>query len=119
MIISVFGLLIRCITIGYIYDNTSGRNTAEGQVADSLNIFGMYSIVRNPLYLGNFFMSIGVFISLGVSFITLALSIIIFLYYKRVIYAEEIYLKDKFGNTPAQKKKMIDPNPSPLDRRIR
>ena len=43
-------------------------------------------------------MSIGVSISLGVSFITLALSIIIFLYYKRVIYAEEIYLKDKFGD---------------------
>ena len=98
MIISVFGLFLRCITIGYIYDNTSGRNTAEGQVADSLNIFGMYSIVRNPLYLGNFFMTIGVFISLGLSFITLALSIIIFLYYKRVIYTEEIYLKEKFGD---------------------
>ena len=98
MIISVFGLFIRCITIGYIHDNTSGRNTAEGQVADSLNIFGMYSIVRNPLYLGNFFMSVGVFISLGLSFITLSLSIIIFLYYKRVIYTEEIYLKEKFGD---------------------
>ena len=33
--------------------NTSGRNTHD-QVADSLNTSGIYSIVRHPLYVGNF-----------------------------------------------------------------
>ena len=31
---------------------TSGRNTAK-QVADTLNTTGLYSLTRNPLYLGN------------------------------------------------------------------
>ncbi|MGC9453013.1 MAG: methyltransferase family protein, partial [Oceanipulchritudo sp.] len=38
---------------------TSGRNTKQ-QVAYSLNTTGFYSVVRNPLYLGNFFMYLGI-----------------------------------------------------------
>lgn len=53
-LISVFGLFIRFITVGYTPKNTSGRNVKK-QVADTLNSKGIYSIVRHPLYLGNFF----------------------------------------------------------------
>ena len=35
--ISLFGELIRIITVGFAPGNTSGRNTSEGQVADELN----------------------------------------------------------------------------------
>lgn len=55
LLVSFFGLGIRIITIGHTPKGTSGRNTKK-QVADTLNTTGMYSVVRNPLYLGNFFM---------------------------------------------------------------
>lgn len=49
----LLGLIIRICTVGFTPANTSGRNTAEGQVADTVNTTGIYSIVRHPLYLGN------------------------------------------------------------------
>ena len=52
--LGLLGLLVRIATVGYTPKNTSGRNTAEGQVAESINTQGMYSLVRHPLYLGNF-----------------------------------------------------------------
>src|SRR5690554_7017051 len=58
LIISLAGLGIRIYTVGHTPQNTSGRNV-KGQLADSLNTTGMYSIVRHPLYLGNFFMWLG------------------------------------------------------------
>ena len=58
LLISFFGLGIRVLTVGHTPKGTSGRNTKE-QVADTLNTTGMYSIVRNPLYFGNFFMGLG------------------------------------------------------------
>lgn len=56
LLVSLFGLAIRVYTVGYTPRNTSGRNIKK-QVADKLNTTGIYSIVRHPLYLGNFFMS--------------------------------------------------------------
>ncbi len=53
LLLSFIGLAIRCLTIGYIPKSTSGRNTKK-QIAEVLNTTGMYSIVRHPLYLGNF-----------------------------------------------------------------
>ena len=58
--VCLLGLLIRIITVGHSPKNTSGRNTKEGQIADVLNTTGMYSVVRHPLYVGNFFMWLGV-----------------------------------------------------------
>ncbi len=57
--ISLFGEVIRILTIGFTPKNTSGRNTINGQLADELNVTGIYSIIRHPLYLGNFFMWLG------------------------------------------------------------
>ena len=58
-LISLLGEGIRISTVGYIPRHTSGRNVTA-QRADTLNTGGMYSIVRNPLYLGDFFMALGV-----------------------------------------------------------
>ena len=44
--------------MGFAPRGTSGRNTL-GQVAEVLNTSGMYSVVRNPLYLGNFVIWLG------------------------------------------------------------
>ena len=57
--ISFIGLVIRAIVIGYVPEQTSGRNTTE-KFADELNSTGMYSIVRHPLYLGNYITGLGI-----------------------------------------------------------
>ncbi len=96
--ISFFGIFIRCYTIGYTPKGTSGRNT-KTQVADSLNTIGIYSIVRNPLYLGNFFMMLGLVLFIRVWWVALIYALAFWLYYERIIMAEESFLKGKFGKT--------------------
>src|SRR5436190_16315082 len=57
--IGLLGLLIRILTIAHTPRGTSGRNQCE-QRADVLNTTGMYSLLRHPLYLGNYFMWLSV-----------------------------------------------------------
>ncbi len=97
--VSIFGLMIRIYTVGHTPKNTSGRNTAEGQVADTLNTTGMYSLVRHPLYLGNFFMWLGPAMLVRNVWFIVAFVLFYWLYYERIMYAEEQYLRRKFGQT--------------------
>jgi protein-S-isoprenylcysteine O-methyltransferase Ste14 len=97
LIISFFGLGIRILTIGYTPKRTSGRNTRK-HVAETLNRKGMYSVVRNPLYLGNFFMGLGVALFSYLWWLIIIYILVFWLYYERIIFAEEAYLVDKFGN---------------------
>ncbi len=94
--ISLLGLVIRMLTVGYTPSNTSGRNTCE-QVADSLNTTGMYSMVRHPLYLGNFFMWLGPALLTGHFWFIISFCFFYWLYYERIMFAEEQFLKRKFG----------------------
>lgn len=95
--VAVSGFLVRMIAIGYSSDNTSGRNTAEGQIADSVNKSGFYSMCRHPLYLGNFLIWVGIAgFTQDVWFIT-AFSLAYWLYYERIMYAEETFLINKYG----------------------
>ena len=94
--VSLAGLAIRILTVGYIYPGTSGRNT-KYQEADNLNTSGVYSVVRNPLYLGNIVMYTGV-VMLARNFWLSAFSMLfLLLYYERIIYTEECYLSEKYG----------------------
>lgn len=96
LFISLLGLSIRCYTIGYTPKGTSGRNT-KSQIAETLNTTGIYSVVRNPLYLGNFFMMLGVSLFIRVWCVSIIFSLAFWLYYERIIMAEESFLKSKFG----------------------
>lgn len=96
MSVSVLGLCIRIFTIGFAAAGTSGRNTV-GQRADVLNTKGIYSIVRHPLYLGNFLMWLGLcLLTREIPFI-LFFTALYWLYYERIMLAEEEYLREKFG----------------------
>lgn len=97
LLVSFFGLAIRAYTIGHAPGGTSGRNTKR-QKADTLNTTGAYSLVRNPLYLGNFFMYLGVVLFAHLWWLTLIYVFAFWLYYERIIFAEEAYLRDKFGD---------------------
>ena len=95
--VSLLGEALRIYTIGYAPKNTSGRNTTAGQIADELNTTGIYSLVRHPLYIGNFFMWLGpvLFVRTPVFFVFFVL--IYWLYYERIMFAEEQFLRNKFG----------------------
>ncbi len=94
---SLFGLLIRIFTVGYTLKNTSGRNTKDGQLAEELNTTGIYSMVRHPLYLGNFFMWLGVAMLTENTWFIIAFVLFYAFYYERIMYAEESFLRGKFG----------------------
>ena len=94
--ISLTGLFVRVCTVGYTPVGTSGRNTRK-QVADSLNTTGIYSLVRHPLYLGNFLMWLGVSLLTCHAGFILLFVLAYWLYYERIMFAEEQFLRRKFG----------------------
>src|SRR6185503_3601185 len=93
--VALLGQLLRAVTIGLEYIIRGGR---KRQVyAEKLVQGGIFAHCRNPLYVGNFLILLGVgiasnsvlFLSLGVPFFFLA--------YWAIIAAEENYLRNKFG----------------------
>ncbi len=94
--VALFGQLIRILTVGFTPKNTSGRNTAT-QVADTLNTSGMYSVVRHPLYVGNFFMWLGVAMLTQHLWFIVAFVLMYWMYYERIMYTEEQFIEGKFG----------------------
>jgi hypothetical protein len=96
LLVSLAGLGLRFFTVGYAPRGTSGRNT-RGQVAEVLNTTGMYSVVRNPLYLGNFIIWLGLALFVNVWWCTVIVILSFILFYERIIFAEEKFLREKFG----------------------
>lgn len=96
--ISAFGLVVRIITVGRAPIGTSGRNTRE-QVASTLNSTGIYSVVRHPLYLGNYLIFMGFALWPHVWWLAVLTTCIYALYYERIMLAEEAFLRLRFGET--------------------
>lgn len=96
--ISLCGEAIRIVTVGHAAKNTSGRNSAEGQIADEINVTGIYSIVRHPLYLGNFFIWLGPTLFLRSLWFIVIFCLVFWIYYERIMFAEEQFLRRKFGD---------------------
>lgn len=97
IILSLSGFLIRAVSIATTPKGTSGRNTKSGQVAETLNYTGIYSIVRHPLYLGNYLMWIGITVFTFNIYFVIIVSLAFWLYYERIMFAEERFLERKFG----------------------
>jgi protein-S-isoprenylcysteine O-methyltransferase Ste14 len=94
--ISFSGFIVRVLTVGWIAEGTSGRNT-KAQLAESLNTDGAYSMVRHPLYLGNFLVVLGGGLFVQVWWFVVILILSFLLFYERIIFAEESFLDRKFG----------------------
>lgn len=97
LVVSLAGLGVRVATVGHVPRGTSGRNTHEGQVAEVLNTSGMYSLVRHPLYLGNYVIWLGISMFCGISWLIVIFALGFWLYYERIMFAEEEFLRRKFG----------------------
>jgi protein-S-isoprenylcysteine O-methyltransferase Ste14 len=96
LLISVVGLVLRWATVAFVPAGTSGRNT-HAQRADILNTTGLYSVVRNPLYLGNFLALLGLALTVKVWWFVLLVALAYWLYIERIVVAEEAFLTKKFG----------------------
>jgi len=96
LLIAATGQLIRAVTVGLDYIVRGGR---DRQVyADRLVVGGIFAHCRNPLYVGNYLLLLGVglasnsllFFCIAVPFFTLV--------YWAIIAAEENFLRNKFGS---------------------
>ena len=96
-IISMIGLAVRWVTVGFVPAGTSGRNT-KSQRANHLNTDGMYSVCKNPLYLGNFVTILGILVSVKVWWLVLLGSLAYWLYIERIIATEENFLIETYGD---------------------
>lgn len=95
IVIALTGQAVRLITIGFDYIHRGGK---DGKVyAGRLVRGGIYGLTRNPMYLGNSLIAIGVTMLMG-SPLGYLIVIPFFLFvYQAIIAAEEAYLRDKFG----------------------
>lgn len=94
--ISITGMAVRLHCVGHAAPGTSGRNTKQ-QIADSLNTTGMYSIVRHPLYLANFLIAFGIVAQPNNWWLIGLYGAAFALYYERIMFTEEAFLLQKFG----------------------
>ena len=97
VIFFIIGFALRCYTIGTTPSGTSGRNT-KSQIADTLNTTGIYSILRHPLYLGNYLIWLSISIYTYSLLFPFIMSLLFWLYYERIMFAEEKFLENKFGD---------------------
>jgi protein-S-isoprenylcysteine O-methyltransferase Ste14 len=95
LLVTFTGQAIRGATIGLAYIVRGGK---DGKVyAEDLVTRGIFSHCRNPLYVGNILMLVGVGI-LSNSLIYMAVFIPLFLFiYQAIVLAEENFLRNKFG----------------------
>jgi protein-S-isoprenylcysteine O-methyltransferase Ste14 len=96
VVVCFLGLAIRVLAVGHSAEGTSGRNVRK-QKAHHLNTTGVYSIVRHPLYLGNFLMALGIFMFTEVWWAFTLYGLAFWLYYERIMFVEEEFLRERFG----------------------
>jgi protein-S-isoprenylcysteine O-methyltransferase Ste14 len=95
LVVTITGQAIRGATIGLAYivrGGKEGKPYAEGLVTE-----GIFNHCRNPLYVGNILMLLGVGI-LANSLLYAAVMMPVFLFiYQAIVLAEENFLRNKFG----------------------
>lgn len=95
--ITVFGQMIRAMTIGLAYIIRGGK---DGKVyAEELVTEGIFNHCRNPLYVGNILMLVGVgVLSNSLLYVVVMLPVFLFIYHA-IVLAEENFLRNKFGSS--------------------
>jgi protein-S-isoprenylcysteine O-methyltransferase Ste14 len=96
LLITISGQLIRGVAISLAYIVRGGKN--KNVYADNLVTEGFFNHGRNPLYVGNILMLVGVGILMNsVVFMFLFIPLFLFIY-QAIVLAEENFLRAKFGD---------------------
>ncbi len=94
--VSLLGLAVRAAALGSAPPGASTRSL-RAPSASRLNVTGMYSLCRHPVYLGNLFVLMGFALALKSWWFVLTAALVYWLLYERVIVAEERFLGERFG----------------------
>ena len=94
--VALLGLAIRVTVVGTVPAGTSGRNMSA-QKADALNVTGMYSVVRHPLYIANYLIFLGLALMPFQWEVPAIVTLAGALYYERIILVEEEFLEQRHG----------------------
>ncbi|MBP9902081.1 MAG: isoprenylcysteine carboxylmethyltransferase family protein [Verrucomicrobia bacterium] len=95
VLVAMAGQILRGVTVGLDYIVRGGRNRQV--YAERLVQGGLFAHCRNPLYVGNYMILVGVGIAAN-SLLFLAIGLPFFLFaYWAIIAAEEAFLRGKFG----------------------
>ncbi len=94
--VSLLGLAVRWAALGSAPPGASTRSR-RAPSASRLNVTGMYSLCRHPVYLGNLFVLMGFALALKSWWFVPAAALVYWLLYRRVIAAEERFLGERFG----------------------
>jgi len=94
-IMALAGLGFRLFVIGFAYIKRGGK---EGKVyAENLVTEGLYAHVRNPMYIGNFFIIVGLGLIHGSLWVYIFLIPFSTFVYLSIVVTEEEYLRNRFG----------------------
>ena len=95
LIVTFAGEIIRGITIGLAYIIRGGRD--KKVYAEKLVTEGIFRHCRNPLYVGNILMLLGVgILSNSLVYVGIVMPLFLFIY-QAIVLAEENFLRKKFG----------------------
>jgi protein-S-isoprenylcysteine O-methyltransferase Ste14 len=95
LFVTIFGQLIRGVAISLAYIVRGGLNKKVH--ADDLVTEGFFNHGRNPLYVGNILMLVGVGILKNSMLFTLVFIPLFLFIYQAIVLAEENFLRGKFG----------------------
>lgn len=95
VVLALLGEALRALTIGYEYIIRGGRN--HQVYAEKLVQGGVFAHCRNPLYLGNVLITLGLALTIHSVVFYLVFIPFILIAYASIVAAEEVYLRGKFG----------------------
>lgn len=93
--VAMFGQICRVATIGLKYIVRGGKNRRV--YAEDLITEGLFAHTRNPLYVGNVSILIGLGLMTNTLLFNLVMSPLFIFIYQAIIRAEENFLRNKFG----------------------
>ena len=95
LLVTFAGEIIRGITIGLAYIIRGGRD--KKVYAETLVTEGIFRHCRNPLYVGNILMLLGVgILANSLFYVGIVMPLFLFIY-QAIVLAEENFLRNKFG----------------------
>jgi protein-S-isoprenylcysteine O-methyltransferase Ste14 len=119
LLVAITGQALRVLVIGLVYITRGGQNRQVW--ANSLVDGGMFAHSRNPLYVGNLFIILGLaIVHNGWAMYLVALPIFLF-FYTAIVFAEEEYLHGRFGEAYTEYRQRVPrwlPSLRGLDRTI-